>query len=125
MGWLCPCGCSIHTYCPWMSPQTNGMHRKTVWGIDNRKCLTGYGTGDGQKVLLTREQIRRPLQNVDSLLLGQPPLSEEMDPYEIEVWYRGPGAIVGEELAVGGFVCGWMGDILTLAFRVCWLIVLE
>ena len=108
-----------------MSPQTEVAHRKTVGDVDRTGSLTSYGARHSQQVRLTREQIRRPLQNIDGLLLGQLPLGKKMAPYEIEVWYRGAVAIVEEKLVVRGFVCGWMGDILTLAFRVCWLIVLE
>jgi hypothetical protein len=59
------------------------------------------------------------------LLLGQPPLREEMFPDEIEVWYRGPIAIVGEKLLVLGSVGGWMGYVFYLAIRVFRFVVLE
>lgn len=105
-----------------MSPQTKVVYRKRAEGIGRAEPLTGYGTGHRQQVWLTREQICRPLQDIDRLLFGQPPLREEMAAYEIEVWYRGPVAIVEEKLVVRGLVCGWMGDIFTLAFRVFWLV---
>lgn len=49
----------------------------------------------------------------------------EMGPYKIEVWYRGPIAIVGEELLVLGFVGGWMGYVLCLAISVLGCVFLE
>ena len=95
-----------------MSPQTGVAYRKTTAGTDKTMRLTSYGTGYRQHVWLTREQIRRPLQDVDGLLLSQLPLRKEMPPYEIEVWYPGPIAIVGEKLVVLGFVGCWMGYVL-------------
>ena len=108
-----------------MSPQTEVTHRKTVARTDGIEILTSYRTGHGQHVRLTREQIRRPLQDVDGLLLGQPPLRKEVFPYEIKVWYRGPIAIVSEEFFVLGFVGGWMGHVLYLTFRVILCVGLE
>ena len=108
-----------------MSPQTEIVYHKTGTRIDRIEGLTSDGAGHRQQVWFTREQIRRPLQDVDSLLLGQPPLRMEMTPYEIEVWYRGPIAIVGEKLFVLGSVGGWMGYVLCLAFREFRFIFLE
>ena len=101
-----------------MSPQTEVVYRKTVARADRRGRLTSYGTGYRQQVGLTREQIRRPLQDVDGLLLGQPSLRKEMFPHVIEVWYPMPVAIIGEKLLVLGSVGGWMWYILDSAFRV-------
>jgi hypothetical protein len=108
-----------------MSPQTKVAYRKTVARADGIERLTSYGTRHRQHIGLTREQIRRPSQDVDGLLLGQPPLGKEMFPNEIEVWYWGPVAIVGEKLIVLGFIGGWMGYVLNGAFRVIGFALLE
>ena len=108
-----------------MSPQTEMVCCKTVTRGDRMGRLTSYRTGHRQEIGLTREQIRRPLQDVDGLLLGQLPLGKEVFPYEIEVRYRGLIAVVGEKLIIRGSVGGWMGYILNLAFRVIGCVLLE
>jgi len=108
-----------------MSPQTEVVYCKTLMYTDRIGRLTSYGTGHRQHIGLTREQIRRPLQDVDDLLLGQPPLCKEVFPYEIEVWYWGAIAVLGKKLSVLGSVGGRMGYVLNLAFRVIGLFLLE